>query len=79
MLKRAKINPWPIAELEEFFRDAKLPEGPINLPDTTMRIINVPLFVKSHLSTIKKHNGNPTYLPYYERLVKFKELIQKQK
>ncbi len=78
-MKRAKINPWPIAELEEFFRNAKLPEGPINLPDTTMIIANVQLFVKSHLSTIKKHNGNKVYLPDYERLVKFKKIIEKQK
>jgi hypothetical protein len=76
---KAGVVLWPVAELEEFFRTAKLPEPPIELFPGGPRIIHVETFVKSHLQAIKKHNGKKVYLPYYERLVKFKEIIENGK
>lgn len=35
-------------------------------------------FVQSHISYLDNNSGNPAYLPYYQRLVKYYELIKKQ-
>jgi hypothetical protein len=69
---------WNIEDLESFFAKAKLPAGPVMLDGCT-KIINVELFVSASLQTIKVHNGNKTYFPYYERLLRLKEIIKKQK
>jgi hypothetical protein len=69
---------WNIEEMESFFNKTNLPEGPVNL-DKCTKIINVKLFIEASLQTIKVHNGNKTYYPYYERLLRLKEIIKKQK
>jgi hypothetical protein len=76
-MKTAKANLWPIEELEAFFKNAKMPDPPIILyPGSSARIVNLEIFVRSHLKTIKAHNGNKTYLPDYERLLRLKQLIE---
>lgn len=63
-----------IKELELFFANTTLPSGPIKLsPHST--IINSTEFVKAHLSVIKNYNGNTTFLPYLERLIALKEIL----
>lgn len=75
--KKVKVI-WPIEELEEWFKGKKLPAAPINLPGTTMKIVNTERFLESHISTIKKHNGNKLYTPDWERLLIFKKLIENE-
>jgi hypothetical protein len=40
-------------------------------------IVNVPLFIESHLARVKAHNGNPTFKPYLDRLEELKSIIIK--
>lgn len=72
---KEKSSPgWAIEELEKFLAGKTLPAGPVQLSQATT-IIDVPLFVSSHLSAIKAHNGNKTYYPYFERLLNFSLLL----
>lgn len=63
-----------IKELEEFFKAARIPAGPIRLNACTV-ITDTKLFIESHLLTIKNHNGSKVYYPYYERLMQLKTII----
>lgn len=66
-----------IEELEAWFKNAKLPEGPIQLyPGTT--ILGIPLFLESHFATIKKSPGSKNSQPSFDRLVALKELLEKK-
>lgn len=56
-----------IAELEQFFKTAILPDKPIKLDDCSM-ITNINLFINTHLSIVKGQNGNERYNPYLDRL-----------
>jgi hypothetical protein len=76
-MKAGKVF-WNIEEIETFFRDAKLPDGPIKLSKAET-IINSKKFLEDHIATVKRHNGNKTYFPYYQRLVKFKKIIENGK
>lgn len=33
------------------------------------RITDVPKFIDAHLCILKRHSGNPTFQPYYDRLL----------
>jgi hypothetical protein len=68
---------WPVSDLVQFFKEFPFPEGNIKLEEA-MTITNINQFIESHLETIKAQNGNSTYLPYFDRLNKFKEYIQSQ-
>jgi hypothetical protein len=63
-----------IKELEMFFDSRK-----DNLPESVKTghsvIVNVPLFIESHLARVKAHNGNPTFQPYLDRLTGLKNLL----
>jgi hypothetical protein len=63
-----------IKALEAFFDSRK-----DNLPESVKTghsvIVNVPLFIESHLARVKAHNGNPTFLPYLDRLTALKNLL----
>lgn len=72
--QKTKTNLWPVDELERFFKDAKIPPGPVKLDQCTT-IVDVQKFIRSHLSAVRKNNGNVIFLPYFERLVQFKEII----
>ncbi len=63
-----------ITELESYFNAIDMPTQPIKLnPYTT--IINVPLFIESHLATVKANNGKSTFLPYLNRLQTLKLIM----
>ena len=62
-----------IDELEEFFKNAKLPEN-IKLDEAEI-IMNVPLFIESHLFHVKTYGNNPTFRGYYDRLVKLHGIL----
>jgi hypothetical protein len=71
----SKRGPWDqqIEELEQFFTSAKLPDT--IMLDKCSRITDIPLFVKSHLSILRAQNGNTRYIPYMNRLNRFRSLI----
>jgi len=67
-----------ILTLESFFDDCQ------ELPDTlalygSQKILKPKIFIKSHLSIVKENEGNPTYLPFLERLKMLKRILQKSK
>lgn len=81
-LSKREYRPQPkqnwtfeISELEAFFAAVDLLAEPIRLNECTV-ISNVPLFVESHLSTLKANNGRSIFLPHLNRLQKFKVLIE---
>ena len=63
-----------IAELEKYFAAIKLPNLPVMLNQWTT-ISNVPLFIESHLSTLKANNGRSIFFTHLNRLQKFKQLF----
>ncbi len=56
-----------IAELESFFSEVELPAEPIRLNQCS-EVLNVSLFVETHLATLKNYNGNSNFLPFLNRL-----------
>ena len=64
-----------IKELEAYFKKAALPTEPIKL-NAYSTIKDGPLFIKSHLATVKANNGKITYLPYLNRLKELKEFLR---
>lgn len=68
------IEHWNIEELEKFFSSASLPVVPVKLnPWTT--ILNISLFIDSHLAVVKNYNGIPNYKPYFNRLIELKKTL----
>lgn len=63
-----------ISELEAYFATVEIPAQPVRLNECTL-ITNVPLFIESHLSTVKANNGRNVYLPYLNRLQTLKQII----
>jgi hypothetical protein len=63
-----------IKELEMFFNSRKdhLPAS-VKVKDGV--IVNIPLFIESHLARVKSHNGSPTFRPYLDRLTALKNLL----
>lgn len=61
-----------IAELENYFAGIELPTKPIKLNECSI-ISNCSLFIENHFATIKRNNGNKTFLPYLNRLQELKE------
>jgi hypothetical protein len=70
-----KSGPWDqqIEELDNFFNATKFPDS-IQL-DKCSVIVDVPLFVKSHLSILKGQNGNQRYKPYLDRLIQLMTIL----
>ena len=61
-----------IAELENFFSEVELPAEPIRLNQCS-EVLNVSLFVETHLATLKNYNGNSNFLPFLNRLKLIKQ------
>lgn len=75
--ERTYLNQWDVAVLRQNIEAITLPAEPITLSDGTT-ITNAPLFANAHLQTIEANNGNPTFQPYYDRIIKFVEICKKQ-
>lgn len=74
--KNKQAESWnkEITELEDFFTGIKLPDEPLKLnPYST--IVNLPVFIESHLTIVKANNGKQTFLPYLNRLQKLKQSL----
>lgn len=67
-----------ISELESYFAAVEIPNQPLRLNQCSM-IIDVPLFIESHLSTLKANNGQSIFLPHLNRLQTLKQIIKNQK
>ena len=77
-LLRAKvknIDLWDLdlAELESFFNETCYPVQSIKMNPYT--IIDVTLFIQSHLAVAKYNKGNRTYLPYLDRLKDLRQYL----
>ena len=64
-----------IAELERFFKAVKLPSETIRL-DKCSQIIDIKLFIKSHMDIVQAQNGNLRYQPYLDRLNELKAILK---
>lgn len=73
---KIKSGPWSneIAELGSFFKSVKLPAGPVRL-DQCSQIIDLALFIESHLGIVRAQNGNNRYMPFLERMRQLKEYL----
>jgi hypothetical protein len=72
-----KFESWEqdIAQLENYFAGMAVPTQPIKLnPYST--ITNFPLFIESHFATVKRNNGNRTFLPHLNRLQELKNIYE---
>ena len=71
-----KTEKWDqtISELETYFTNIELPTKPFKLKQC-FTITNTTLFIESHLATVKRNNGNSVFLPYLNRLHKFKQQL----
>ena len=63
-----------INELEVWFNNTNLPSEIILNGHT--KIKNVDRMVKTHIAYLRNNSGNLNYMPYYERLLLVKELIE---
>lgn len=64
-----KGEPWAIPQ----FGPESYTSAPIDL-DPCTRITDPRKFIEGHLRTVEAHNGNPTFLPYLERLQTLRNL-----
>lgn len=61
--------------LEEFVTSTKFSKEPLQLDQCTL-INDRKKFAQSHLDVLKANSGNKTMTPYWDRLVKFYNLIK---
>jgi hypothetical protein len=74
--QREQPHNWEqdITELENYFAGITLPTQPVKLnPYST--ITNCSLFIESHFATVKRNNGNRTFLPYLNQLQEFRQVL----
>jgi len=74
--KKEQNEDWSndITELENYFSKITLPIEPVKLNQCSV-ITNISLFIESHFATVKRNNGNRTYLPYLQRLQELKQIL----
>ncbi len=64
-----------IQSLESFFNSIILPDPPIRLNQCCV-ILDLPKFISGHLAILKKYNGNPVFLPYFQRLQQLQQILK---
>lgn len=74
MLAEIPEQPQPITLWDLNFNFGNIPETQIRLSPAEL-ITNPAKFIDSHLSICQRNNGNKTYLPYYDRLIKLNHLL----
>lgn len=65
-----------VKEIKEYLDSAVIPEI-VELNDCTI-ILNSKNFYESHIAMLERNKGNKTFLPYYDRLLKFYNIIKLQ-
>jgi hypothetical protein len=63
-----------IAELENYFSSIELPTQPVKL-NSYSTITDCSVFIDCHITYLKAHNGNNTFLPYLNRLQELKQIL----
>jgi len=66
-----------INELEQFFVESTLPDEPVKL-DACTTITDCSLFVSGHLSIVNHSKSIQLAQPYYDRLLKLKEIMEER-
>lgn len=61
---------WEVQKLAKFFDTVELPK---ELP--SLKIINLPLFVRGHIGAVTRYNGLRTFEPYLNRLLQVKAIL----
>jgi len=61
-------------ELERHFKNSDIPKNQIRIDKCTV-VLKPQQFIEAHIATLRGKSGNKTFMPYYERLVKFKNII----
>ena len=64
-----------IKQLEKFFATTELPTVHVRL-DKCSTILDCTKMVETHLNVLKSNPKNPLFIPYYNRLIKLKQLIE---
>lgn len=64
--------------IEEYFKDYKFDDKPIELNQSTV-IRNPTIFIASHLSMLRGSNSRSIKQPYFNRLEKFYEIFKNKK
>nr|WP_154401940.1 DUF6371 domain-containing protein [Aquirufa nivalisilvae] len=74
--EQPKPESWEhdIFELENYFAGIVLPTQPVKLNMCSI-ITDFPLFIESHLGTLRDNNGKQTFLPYLNRLQELKRVL----
>ncbi len=72
--KKSKTEIWPIDELVAFFETATLPGFPVRL-DAGTEIIDIKKFITGQVAVVRANNGNPSFRPYYDRLLSLKKEV----
>ncbi len=67
-----------ISGLETYFKNTKLPAGPVRLNNCTV-IDDPQKFVNNHLEMVKQNNGKPWFKVYLERLSWLKNFMESAK
>ena len=70
-----KYEPWDLSEIETFFQNTVLPDRPIRLNPWSL-ITNPALFVSSHFEFVRQNNGNPSFRPYFYRILDFRKSLE---
>lgn len=72
--KQSEVWSKEISELETFFSAIKIPDTLIQL-NSCSTIVDVPEFIKNHLSTVKANDGKCSFSPYLNRLQELKQIL----
>lgn len=72
-----KVQGENLFTLEEFFLNCSLPSAPIQLSECEI-IVDVLKFLDCEMTTLWTNSGNTTFMTAFNRLVKFKNIIQKK-
>lgn len=64
-------------ELEVWFNHQQIPSE-IKLDGITW-IADVPKMIQTHIMYLRHNPGNKTFMPYYQRLMQVKHIMQSQK
>lgn len=75
-MKPSKLHTWDeeIRELDEFFSGKRLPEK-VRINNWSL-IVDSKLFLESHFAMVRYHNGEEAYLPYLNRIIELKTILE---
>ncbi len=65
-----------VQAIKEYLETAVIPEI-VELNDCTI-ILNPKNFYERHIAMLERNKGNKTFLPYYDRLLSFYNIIKLQ-